>query len=71
MTQIRYERTHNGHMRPVEWRGRQPIRHETIPPTRWTVLVHDPDRWEGCEVHHFDSREAREQWIEQAERQGD
>jgi hypothetical protein len=56
MAQIRYERTHNGHSKPVEWRGSQPIRHETIPPTRWTMLIHDPDRWEGCGVQIIDSR---------------
>lgn len=40
----------------AEWRGKQPIRYETIPPTRWSVLVHDPDRLEGCEVQLIDGR---------------
>lgn len=62
---IRFERDHNGHIIPTNWNGRgQPTKHTRSAPTYWRVLVHDPVRWEGCEVLTFDSIEEREAFIE-------
>lgn len=50
---------------PTDWDGAgQPVKFKTIAPTEWKVLVHDPDRWEGCELHTFDSPEKRQEFID-------
>lgn len=62
---IRFEKFSNGHTMPTDWDGAgQPVKFKTIAPTEWKVLVHDPDRWEGCELHAFDSPEKRQEFID-------
>ena len=62
---IRFEKYNNSHIRPTNWGGNgQPTEWARDPATVWSVLVHDPDRWEGCEVHHFTNKEARQRFID-------
>lgn len=52
-----YYKAHGGQPKPSEL--------TRVPATQWSVMIHDPGRWEGCEVHHFDSIEERNKFIEE------
>lgn len=51
-----YYKEHGGQPKPSELVIR--------PATEWYVLVHDPDRFEGCERHTFNSIEDRKAWLD-------
>lgn len=64
---IRIERyTIGGGTTPTDWDGSgQPTKWDRVPPDKYCYLVNDTDRYYGVAVHEFDTREAREQYIEE------
>ena len=71
---LRFERyTVDGYEIPTNWNGAgQPTKWKKVPlvvngveiPKTYCVLIHDPVRHEGCELHKFNSPEDRREFID-------
>lgn len=60
---IRYTIESNGYIQAEDWQGSGQPQLTKVGATKWRVIVSDPSRYEGCEIHEFDTQEQAKLYI--------